>query len=166
MPDRKWLFDTVALSNFMLAEALFLLEKRYHGKGLISDEVYTELASGFVAYPELRRIDVLLEKKIFRLTGLTPKERNSYQKLISHLGKGESSCIAIAENRKSITLVTDDRAARTQCMLLKIPMTGTIGILKASVAAGVLSLSKADDILHTMILNGFYSPVRHLADIT
>jgi len=149
----------------MLSDALFLLEKRYHGKGLISDEVYTELAAGFVAYPELRRIDTLLEKKIFGLTVLTPKERNSYQKFISHLGKGESSCIAIAENRKSMTLVTDDRAARTQCMLLKIPVTGTIGILKASTTDGVLSINEADDILNVMILNGFYSPIRHLADI-
>jgi len=61
--------------------------------------------------------------------------------------------------------VTDDRAARGQCSLLKIPFTGTIGILKAAFLEGQISLSQADDILGKMIKTGFYSPIRNLSDI-
>jgi predicted nucleic acid-binding protein len=49
--------------------------------------------------------------------------------------------------------------------MMKIPVTGTVGILKASVSEGNLSLDQADESLHKMIEAGFYSPIRSLADI-
>jgi predicted nucleic acid-binding protein len=62
-------------------------------------------------------------------------------------------------------VVTDDRTARKQCSLIKIPVTGTVGILKASVLDGQIPLARADDILQKMIAAGFYSPIRNIADI-
>jgi len=48
---------------------------------------------------------------------------------------------------------------------MKIPMTGTIGILKASVLDEHLKLDQADNILSKMTDAGFYSPLRSIADI-
>jgi predicted nucleic acid-binding protein len=48
---------------------------------------------------------------------------------------------------------------------MKIPVTGTVGILKASVLDGQIPLARADDILQKMIAAGFYSPIRNIADI-
>jgi predicted nucleic acid-binding protein len=48
---------------------------------------------------------------------------------------------------------------------MKIPVTGTIGILKASVLDGQLELDQADKILAKMTDAGFYSPLRSIADI-
>ena len=48
---------------------------------------------------------------------------------------------------------------------MNIPVTGTIGILKASVSDEHLDLDQADRILSKMIDAGFYSPLRSLADI-
>jgi predicted nucleic acid-binding protein len=48
---------------------------------------------------------------------------------------------------------------------MKIPFTGTVGILKASLLDGHLPLPRADEILSKMIAAGFYSPIRSLADI-
>ena len=48
---------------------------------------------------------------------------------------------------------------------MKIPFTGTVGILKASLLDGQVTLDQADDILSKMIKAGFYSPVRSIADI-
>ena len=48
---------------------------------------------------------------------------------------------------------------------MKIPVTGTIGILKASVLGGHLKLDQADKILSKMTAAGFYSPLRSIADI-
>ena len=84
--------------------------------------------------------------------------------MIVHLGKGEASCIAYAKER-DVIVVTDDRSARKHCSQMKIPMTGTIGILKASVLDGHLKLDQADNILSKMTDAGYYSPLRSLADI-
>ena len=64
------------------------------------------------------------------------------RQLIGHLGKGEASCIAYACERKA-TVVTDDRTARKQCSQMNIPVTGTIGILKASVLDQHLNMEQA-----------------------
>ena len=66
---------------------------------------------------------------------------------------------------KSAIVVTDDRAARKQCLKMKIPVTGTIGILKASFESGQISLSESDTILERMIACGFYSPVNSISSI-
>lgn len=164
MHRRKWIFDTVVLSNFLLSDSTFLLEKRYKNKGLVSADVYSELAAGFASLPQLQLIEDLIDRDIFQFTILSKKELNIYQQLIGHLGRGESSGIAIAHTRKAV-MVTDDRAARSRCAQMKIPITGTIGILKASVLDRLVVLEKADEILGNMIGKGFYSPVASIMDI-
>ena len=164
MPEKKWVFDTVALSNFLLAEALFILEKRYFKCGFITWQVYDEVSAGIAEFPKLKLIDKLIKDKTFKLAALSLSQRKDFQELIGHLGKGEASCIAFAK-KQDATVVTDDRAARKQCAFMKIPFTGTVGILKASLLDDHLSLSRADEILHKMIVAGFYSPIRSLADI-
>jgi len=164
MPEKKWVFDTVVLSNFLLAEALFILEKRYRKCGFITWQVYDEVSAGIAEFPKLKLIDKLIKDKTFKLVALSLSQRKDFQELIGHLGKGEASCIAFAK-KQNVTVVTDDRAARKQCAFMKIPFTGTVGILKASLLDDHLSLSRADEILHKMIEAGFYSPIRSLADI-
>ena len=164
MPEKKWVFDTVALSNFLLSEALFILEKRYRKCGFITWQVYDEVSAGIAEFPKLKLIDELIEDKTFKLAALSLSQRKDFRELIGHLGKGEASCIAFAKDQRA-TVVTDDRAARKQCSLMKIPFSGTVGNLKASLLDGYLSLPRADEILRKMIEAGFYSPIRSLADI-
>jgi predicted nucleic acid-binding protein len=164
MPEKTWIFDTVSLCNFLLSDSMTILKKRYRRCGLITREVYNELTAGFADYPILKQVDKLFDNKDFELVALSRPEHKHFQDLISHLGKGEASCIAYAKERQA-TVVTDDRTARKQCSLMKIPTTGTVGILKASVLDGQIPLDKADDILHKMIAAGFYSPIRNIAEI-
>lgn len=164
MPEKIWIFDTVSLSNFLLSDSMLILNKRYRRCGVITGEVYDELSAGFADYPMLKQVDKLIDDKVFRLVSLSRQEHRHLQHLIGHLGKGEASCIAYAKERKAI-MVTDDRTARKQCSLMKIPVTGTVGILKASVLDGQIPLDRADDILQKMIAAGFYSPIRNIADI-
>jgi predicted nucleic acid-binding protein len=164
MPEKRWVFDTVVLSNFFLSDSKFILEERYRKRALVTRQIYDELSSGMSDYPELTQIDILFQNKAFHLVSLSPKEHRHYLQMIGFLGKGEASCIALAIERPAI-VVTDDRAARKQCSLMKVPVTGTIGILKASVLRGNTSLARTDESLQKMIDAGFYSPVRSLADI-
>ncbi len=164
MPEKKWVFDTVALSNFLLSESIFILEKRYFKRGVITWEVYDEISAGIMEYQELRAINKLIDDKIFDLLSLTRAEHKHFLEMIGHLGKGEASCIAFAWEQNAF-VVTDDRAARRQCLQIDVPVTGTLGILKASLLDDHLDLDQADRILSRMVKAGFFSPVRSLADI-
>ena len=164
MPEKKWVFDTVVLSNFFLSDSILILEQRYRKRALITRQVYDELSSGMSNYPELRQIDNLFKDKAFKLVTLSPKEHQHFLQMIGFLGKGEASCIALAAEQTAI-VATDDRAARKQCSLMKVNVTGTVGILKASVLEGNISMARADKCLQKMIDAGFYSPVRSIADI-
>ena len=164
MPEKIWIFDTVSLSNFLLSDSMSILNNRYHRCGVVTWEIYNELSAGFADYPKLKQVDKLIDDKVFGLVSSSRQEHGHFQDLIGHLGKGEASCIAYAKERKAI-VVTDDRTARKQCSLMKIPVTGTIGILKASVLDGQIPLGRADGILQKMIAAGFYSPIRNIADI-
>ena len=164
MPEKKWVFDTVALSNFLLSNSIFILAERYHKRGIITWQVYDEISAGIAEYPELKQVDKLIEDKTFKLVSLSRKEYQHFLQLIGHLGKGEASCVAFAKEQTAI-VVTDDRSARKQCSVMKIAVTGTVGVLKASALDGYISLAQADESLRKMIEAGFYSPVRSIVDI-
>jgi predicted nucleic acid-binding protein len=164
MPEKKWVFDTVVLSNFFLSDSIFILVERYRKHAIITWQVYDELSSGMSDYPELKQVDNLFKDKAFKLVSLSSKEHQHFLQMTGFLGKGEASCIALA-NEQTAIVVTDDRAARKQCSLMKVPVTGTVGILKASVLEGNISLAQADKSLQKMIDAGFYSPIRSIADI-
>jgi len=164
MPEKKWVFDTVVLSNFLLSDSLCILADRYRKRGFITSQVYDEISTGISEYPPFKQVDKLIEEKIFKLVHLSRAEHQQFLQLIGHLGKGEASCIALAKEQTA-TVVTDDRTARKQCSIMKISFTGTVGILKASVVEGQISLSTADDRLRKMVEAGFYSPIRSISDI-
>ena len=69
MPEKIWIFDTVSLSNFLLSESMFTLNKRYRRCGVISGKVYDEVSAGFADYPMLKQVDKLIDDNVF---GLVP----------------------------------------------------------------------------------------------
>ena len=164
MPEKVWVFDTVTLSNFLLADSAALLKERYGNRCIVTREVHNELVSGIPLYKALQQIDRLIESGIIKVVALTETEHRTYLELTRNLGKGEASCIAYAKHQSAI-VATDDRAARNQCLRMNIPTTGTIGILKASVLDGTIEPNTADDILGRMISTGFYSPVQKISNI-
>jgi len=164
MPEKLWVFDTVVLSNFLISDSVNILEKRYKGRGVITSEVYDEISAGISQISSLGRIDWLIEQDVLSLCSLIRKEREYFREMIAFLGQGEASCIAFAKDRNAI-VATDDRTARKQCANMNIPVTGTIGILKASVKDSLFTLEQANDVLYKMIASGFYSPVNSITDI-
>lgn len=164
MPKKQWVFDTVVLSNFLISDSAHILEKRYKGQGVITIEVYDEISAGISQINQLKKIDMLIEKRVFSVYPLSMKEHDCFKEMLAFLGKGEASCIAFAKNRGAI-VATDDRTAKKQCASMKIPVTGTIGILKASVQDDFITLEQANEVLTNMITAGFYSPVVSISDI-
>ena len=163
MPDPAgWFFDSVTLSNFALADGLHILTARYRRRGFVTSQVMDELTRGVAAgYLPLAACLELVDKDSLRLVALDKAEQTTLRQLITHLGHGEAGTIAAAHHRQGV-VVTDDRAARQTCNEMAIPLTGTIGILQASIRDHQLTLSDANGILHKMIEAGFHSPVKRL----
>jgi len=157
-------FDTVTLANFLLSDAAGILIDRYSGRARITGQVFDELTGSIHRCRELSGIGQLLDQKHFSLVTITLAERKIYIDLVASLGRGESSCIAVAGSRNWI-MVTDDRAARGRCSEKGVIVTGTIGILKAASIDKQLTAHQADDILKKMIREGFYSPVGRISDL-
>ena len=163
VPDSStWFFDSVTLSNFALAAGLPVISVRYRGRGFATTQVVAELTRGVAAgYAPLADALELLDQDVLHIVSLDLPERNTYRHIMSHLGEGEAGTISAAYHRRGI-VVSDDLAARRTCADMDIPVTGTIGILRAAVRDRELSLSDANSLLVRMIKAGFHSPVRQL----
>ena len=163
MPEHGgWFFDSVTLSNFALAGGLQVLIGRYRGRGFVATQVVDELTRGVAAgYAPLGDGLDLVDKGLLRMVSLDRDERTTFRQLVAHLGEGEAGTIAAAHRRLGV-VVSDDLATRRTCADMRIPVTGTIGILQAAVLDRKLTLSAANDLLHIMIEAGFHSPVNSL----
>ena len=168
MPDRTpdRFFDTVTLSNFVLSGAFGLLLDRYGPFLRVTEQVRAELAAGRArGYPELEAVErALATGSIVPTEPMTTPESELFVDLLHALGSGEASCIALARLRDGI-VATDDRTARSYCADWNIPVTGSIGILKALCIDNAVSSKEADAILERMVVAGFYSPVRRISDL-
>ena len=87
-----------------------------------------------------------------------------YHQLLHSLNAGEAACLAMAVARGGRVL-TDDRDARELARRLRIPLSGTLGILTRLVDISHLSLDRADALLSQMIAAGYRSPVTFLRDV-
>ncbi len=170
MQDKKNLliFDTVVLSNFAFAkDGINFLKKRYQQRGATTLQVLQEITKAvYAGYQQIEQIEKsLFTRRGFQKITLTEKEQNHYMLLLRNLGEGEASCLAAAIQRSGIGFVTDDRAARNFCKERDVPVTGTIGILKAACLDGILEVVHADQMLDQMVSYGFYSPIHKISDI-
>ncbi len=160
-------FDTVVLSNFAFTSGgIGFLKNRYRNRGIITLQVFQEIIKAtYIGYTDLEKIEQdLLADESFQKTVLTEAEQHHYIMLLRNLGEGEASCIAAAYERNGV-VVTDDRAARNCCQEKSIPISGTIGILKAACLDKKLEQNQADKMLSQMIDNGFYSPIQKISSI-
>jgi len=80
------------------------------------------------------------------------------------LDPGEVTCIVLAISIKAV-VATDDASARRVARSLGLAVSGTLGALANLVDGGYLTLALADQLLQTMIVKGYRSPVRSLAGV-
>jgi len=160
MPEPSgWFFDSVTFSNFALSAGLPILVARYGKRGFVTTQVADELTQGVAAgYEPLVDVLSLVNRGILQATSLDRDERMTFRQLVTHLGEGEAGSIAAAHHRHGI-VVTDDLAARRTCADMNLPVTGTIGILRAAVRDHEVTPSAANDLLQKMVEEGFHSTV-------
>ena len=165
-PQRRFFVDTVTLCNFALCGRFGLLLDRYGASLCVTEQVRVELAAGHAAgYVGLEAVEeALAGGSILPAEPMQTAEYALFAELLRTLGAGEASCIALARHRGGV-VVTDDRTARRRCSELRIPVTGTIGVLKALCVDHTLSAQEADAVVGRMVEIGFYSPIRRISDL-
>lgn len=161
--------NTTVISNFAAAGALNVLRDVVRHL-YITIEVYAEiqdgLAEGYEFYAGLDgQVYPLVEDGWLRMiTFENDAELRFYGQLPAVLHRGEASCLAIAVQRKWAFLSDDDRA-RKVARQYGVPVSGTLGILVEAVNTQRLSLTAADELLSRMIVAGYRSPYRSIAEL-
>jgi hypothetical protein len=153
------LLDNTVMSNFAAVERLDLLHTAF-GSGLAtSQQAYDELLAG-VRLGKLPSLDW----SWLPVWNVEEAEVPHYDRFLSSLNAGEAACLAMALNR-DCRVLTDDRDAREFARRMKIPLSGTLGVLARLIDIGSLGLEEADALLSQMIAAGYRSPVTSLQDL-
>jgi hypothetical protein len=160
--------NNTVLTNFSLVGRLDIL-RRLFGKVYVTYEVREEVLRGldegygFMCQAE-EEIGVGTESWLELVSFDSPAEEQSFREFTDSLGFGEASCLALARHRGWLVL-TDDKSARRHLHREKLPVTGTLGILKLAVERDWLSVEEGNDLLRRMTTAGYRSPYRDLGDI-
>ncbi len=157
------IFDNCVLSNFALSDSLNIIKRLYANRSFITDFVMAENIKGILkGYKELSKIKEAIKNGWLKeVTLKTVEEKTFFEGLSVSLGFGEASSIAVAKAR-SFVFACDDKAARKEAVLFGVRLTGTVGILIKAVRKRIIDRDKANEILHRMIIHGFYSPVNSI----
>ena len=153
------LLDNTVLTNFALINQLELISEALGNQIATTPQVINEYREGVAKglLPEA-------EWNWLKIIDLGSNEEAMYQEHLKRVNAGEAACLAVAGQRNG-RILTDDRDARKLAAQLKIPISGTIGILLRLVQIEVLTMAEADKLLGEMISKGYHSPVQELDDL-
>jgi hypothetical protein len=153
------LLDNTVLSNFALVGRMELLTVALGSQVATTPQVIDEFNEGSARgrVPETR-LDWL---EVINLEG---KEETVFQELLMRVNAGEAACLAVASQRNG-RILTDDRDARKLAAQLKVPVSGTLGILLRLVEIDTLTLFEANEILGQMVNKGYRSPLQKLEEL-
>ncbi len=150
------LLDNTVLSNFALVDQIELLPTALGSHVSTTPQVIKEFARGVA-----KGILPATKWGWLNLVHLDNDEEVLFQEYSRRVNAGEAACLAVAAKRNG-RILTDDRDARKFAAQLKIPVSGTLGVLLRLVQSEALSLPAANQILEQMILKGYRSPVEKL----
>lgn len=122
-----------------------LLDNLFAGRALLSDFVVRELADAQIEWKQARVVPLITELELQLFDDIRRSNRA--------LGSGEVGALTVAKLR-NVGLITNDRQARNAASELKIPVSGSLGILNYGVQAEQISGEEAVRILTEMILAG------------
>lgn len=163
------LVNSTVLSNFAAVRMLELLRGPQNSL-FIPVEIYHELQTaqeaGYHFYSGIERfLHPFSENGWLQLVSMNEDELSLFAMLPAKLHPGEAACLCIARNR-NWGFLTDDKAARLQAGIWKIPFSGTLGILTLAVENGALTLADGNALLRAMKIKANYrSPVDDLAQL-
>ncbi len=153
------LLDNTVLSNFAIIHQTELLRKAVGDTAVTVPQVINEFEVGI----ELDRLPHT-DLSWLRMVQLNPEEVAYFNRFTVRLNAGEAACLAVAMGRNG-RVFTDDRDARKLAANLRIPISGTIGILIRLMDLGELTIAEANNYLAEMINLGYRAPIQDLGEL-
>jgi predicted nucleic acid-binding protein len=153
------LLDNTVMSNFALVGRPDLLRATFGDEVATPQQAFSELIAG----AQQGRLPGL-DWSWLPVWTLETVETPHYQQFLRRLNAGESACLAMAVHRGCRT-VPEDRDAREFAHRLRIPLSGTLGVLVRLTDIGSLGLEQADALLSRMIAAGYRSPAVSLQEL-
>jgi predicted nucleic acid-binding protein len=152
-------FDASVLINFCAVGRLELLVSAVPAPRYVLVDVLRELERP--ACP--RQVESAVRREELLPARLTRAELKWWSRYTLRLDPGESATLAAAVSR-GWSVAVDERAARRTARqdLGGQRLTGTVGVLRAAVAAGWVTTEEGNDLLSRMIVGGYRSPVSRL----
>jgi hypothetical protein len=150
------LLDNTVLSNFALVGQMALVFRLWGRRAISTPDVLREYQTAARAglLPMHAWADL-------PLMALTSQEIALAKTFSRRLGRGERSCLAVAQMQGGL-FASDDADARAAAQRLGIPVTGTLGILALAVRRELLTLAQANTLLNDMVAAGYRSPMQKL----
>ena len=137
--------DSNVVADFFLVGKLDLLCELFQGRLLASDFVLNELEEASIKLPCADAVTLSAEEELALFDAI--------RKNNPPLGAGEVGALTIAKLRKC-GVITNDSRARRAAEELRIPASGTLGVLEYAVDADRISAEEAVSILEQMIQAG------------
>lgn len=135
--------DTTPLISLLKIKRLDLLEKIF-GQVIIPNGVFNELTQNKSYAQEAKTImsaDFVVTKSV------SDKKAVEILEKTTSLDKGESEAIILFSELKAELMLMDERRGREVALKLKIPLSGTLGVLLEAFDKGIISQEQTEQYL-------------------
>lgn len=146
--------DSTPLITLMKVQRLDILMDMF-GEVLIPSAVFSEVTEN-ENYRE--EADLIKESDYIRVVTVEDNERVAFLQRAVGLDLGESEAIIYADNERADLLLMDEIAGRKVAQNMKLPITGSLGIIVQAFRKGYISAHEAED-----ILEGIRNANRHIS---
>lgn len=127
--------DSTPLITLMKADRLDLL-KCLFGEVLLPEAVFAEVTSNEAFRDEA---DLIRGSDYIKVVKVADPDRVAFLQRVTGLDRGESEAIVYADESKADLLLMDEAAGRKVAQNMKLPMTGSVGILVRAYQGGMLT---------------------------
>ena len=133
--------DTTPLITLMKAGKLDVLHSLF-GEVLLPEAVFAE-ATGNETFRD--EADIIRNSEFIKVVQIQNKSQVSFLQRATGLDLGESEAIIYADEAKADLLLMDEAAGRRVAQNMKLPITGSTGILIRAFQSGIITKDEADD---------------------
>ncbi len=127
--------DSTPLITLMKADRLDLLKSLF-GEVLLPEAVFAEVTSNEAFRDEA---DLIRGSDYIKVVKVADPDRVAFLQRVTGLDRGESEAIVYADESKADLLLMDEAAGRKVAQNMKLPMTGSVGILVRAYQGGMLT---------------------------
>lgn len=158
--------DTTIISTFGKMSRFDILQSLYAGNCLVPTEVIVE-ATRIAKLRTSIQISLRMgwmEEHNINFTRY-PRQVLLYAEHKKRFGDGEAAVMAVAQDLNGTVGSDDLRATVKHCQSHGIPLIGTLGILFHAYSVGVIDQPEGNEILTTMIKQGYKCPVSLFSEV-